>query len=123
MTIQSASAATDGFVPPVEQRHKLQIAREHAEIARVDLARDLGVSRNTVTNYETGKVTPRRPVVIAWALRTGVSVSWLLGTDGGWAPRGSNPEPAGSVVDLLEAMRNRTHRKPPGYVSALVGAA
>jgi transcriptional regulator with XRE-family HTH domain len=35
------------------------------------------VSKNTVSNYERGFTTPRRPMLLAWAMATGVALSWL----------------------------------------------
>ena len=91
-------------MPQWTQADHLRKAREHAELEQADLATAIGVSRNTVINYERGKVQPRKHVVMAWALATGVPVVWLEtgnapgggqpGPDGGgWAPRDSNPEP------------------------------
>jgi transcriptional regulator with XRE-family HTH domain len=62
----------------------------------------MGVGRNTVSNNETGKVAPRRIVLKAWALATGVNLQWLeTGVppvegpgEGECANRDSNPEPA-----------------------------
>lgn len=80
---------------------KLRKARVDAGLEQAELATEIGISRNTVRNYEAEKTTPRRPVLLAWAMRTGVSLEWLTqderpGPDGdaGWAPRGSNPQPA-----------------------------
>ena len=68
----------------------------------------LGISRQTVSNYERGMTQPKRHVLIAWAMATGVDLDWLTtgtekphqdGPDG--ASRGllpgldSNQEPAG----------------------------
>jgi len=56
---------------------RLRKAREHAGLEQRELAADIGISRNTVQNYERGRTSPRRPVVLAWAVRTGVSQAWL----------------------------------------------
>lgn len=61
-----------GAIPEWTIADRLRKARESAGLEQNALAADLGVSRNTVGNYEGGKVTPRRPVLVAWALRTGV---------------------------------------------------
>ena len=89
------------FVPEWTIGDRLRKARVHAGLEQASLADEIGVSRNTVRNYEGEKVTPRRPVLISWAMRTGVSLDWLIGTaperpdgDAAWAPRGSNPQPA-----------------------------
>lgn len=65
------------------------------------LAAELGVHRNTLSRYLSGRGKPDRRTLIAWALATGVPLRWLEtgvfpgpDDDGGlWAPRGSNPQP------------------------------
>ncbi len=47
-----------GEVPAWTVADRLRKAREHAGLEQAQLATDLGVSRNTVGNYEGGKVTP-----------------------------------------------------------------
>ena len=72
------TAFEQGQVPPIEIRHRLRIAREYAGYDTTTLADLVAVSRNTITNAESGRVSPRRIMVNAWALATGVPVSWLL---------------------------------------------
>lgn len=63
----------------------------------------IGVSRNTVTNYELERTTPDRmkPVVLsAWALATGVDVGWLR--------TGGSPNEEGPHPDL----RDEGHGRP-----------
>ena len=64
-------------VPQVELRHRLRIAREFAGLEQSELAEEIGVSRNSVVNYEKGRTTPRKIVINAWAWRCGVSVDWI----------------------------------------------
>lgn len=86
---------------------RLRKARESAGLEQDVLAVDLGVSRNTVSNYERGKVSPRRPVMIAWALRTGVPLDWLLhGTEN---PRPVDPD-GGVRLPRLDS-----NQQPSGY--------
>src|SRR5690606_16848470 len=66
-----------GAVPEWELRHRLIRAREYAGLEQSELARELGTSRNTISNAERGKSVPRRSLKMAWALRTGVSLTWL----------------------------------------------
>jgi transcriptional regulator with XRE-family HTH domain len=56
----------------------MALALEHAGLPRVEMTRVLGVHRNTVDNYLNGKTHPRRADLIAWALRCGVSLNWLI---------------------------------------------
>ena len=67
-----------GAIPPVEMRHRLRIAREFAGYGSGDLADIIGVSRNTITNAESGRVTVRTIVLNAWAMACGVPKSWLI---------------------------------------------
>lgn len=97
----TAGIWSGGRIPVWTLGDKLRKARVDAGLEQAELASEIGVSRNTVRNYEAEKTAPRRPVLLAWAMRTGVSLEWLTqderpGPDGdaGWAPRGSNPQPA-----------------------------
>jgi transcriptional regulator with XRE-family HTH domain len=73
MTQLDISGARPGFT----QGDHLRKAREYAGLEQGDLATELGVSRATISNYERGLVKPRKPVLVAWALRTGVALDWL----------------------------------------------
>jgi len=73
MTIQ-----TVGTVPEWSVSDRLRKAREHAGYEQAALAEAIGVSKNTIGNYERGAVTPRRPVLLSWALATGVPLVWLV---------------------------------------------
>lgn len=90
-------------MPVFTMGDRLRKAREEAGLGHSELARDIGVSRNTITNYERGHVQPRRGAVILWAMRTGVPLRWLEtgeapspSDDGAslYAPWDSNPEPS-----------------------------
>lgn len=48
-----------------------------AGMERPELADATGISVGTISNVETGKVTPRRSTLMLWALATGVSYEWL----------------------------------------------
>lgn len=53
----------------------------------VQIAADLDVHRNTVSNWLTGRIVPDRRSRIAWAMATGVPAQWLetgeMPADGG----------------------------------------
>lgn len=87
---------------------RLRIAREQAGYGQREFAEASGISRSSITNYENGITTPRRPQLAAWAMATGFSLEWLQtgenphqdrGPDGGEGlPRlDSNQQPAGSA--------------------------
>lgn len=60
---------------------RLAKARRMADLSVQDMADALGVSRNTVTNYERGHTDPARGVLIAYASVTGVPMWWIEGLD------------------------------------------
>lgn len=77
-----------GVIPQWTIEDRLRKARELTGLERTEFAQELGVSRNTVTNYEHGKVEPRIIVLRSWALRCGVDLEWLRT---GHAPGPSGP--------------------------------
>lgn len=95
-------------------RHRLMRAREYAGLEQADLARDLGVSRQTISNAERGARMPRRALVVAWAVRTGVSLHWL---ETGQAGPKSTP-PADVHLLGLEP-RTQWFRASPRHLSAV----
>lgn len=58
---------------------RLRKAREITGLDQGDFAERIGLSRNTVGSYESGrgKKPPRGIVLNAWALATGVDRHWL----------------------------------------------
>ena len=65
-------------VPGFEMRHRLGLALEWADVSAGEMAETLGVHRNTVSNYLNGRATPKRAVLVTWAVRCGVPLVWLL---------------------------------------------
>lgn len=53
-------------------------AREDAGLDQGQLAELIGVSRNTVSGTERRTNNPRKHVVMAWAMATGVPYEWLV---------------------------------------------
>lgn len=66
-----------GVIPEFTMSDRLRKAREMTGLDQAEFAGELGVSRQTVSNYEMGNTTPRRLTLRAWSLRTGVPVVWL----------------------------------------------
>lgn len=110
---QPASAQA---TPEFQIHHRMALAMEVAGLDREKLAEELGVHRNTVTNWVKGHTPPSRAVLIAFAFRCGVPFNWLLtgertydnGPDSGpgqvtdmsvWKMRRQPP----AVTELLEA--------------------
>ena len=96
------SAYNQGVCPEVQIRHRLRIAREHAGYDQGQLADLVGVSRNTISNAETGAVEPRRIIVNAWALACGVPVDWIITGK----PPNDDPDPTSG----LRIIRNEPDR-------------
>lgn len=69
---------TTDTIPQWTFGDRLAKAREHAGISVEQMADELGVSRNTIGNYEAERTTPKAGVVKAWALITGVSFEWIV---------------------------------------------
>ena len=67
----------------------LKKARIDAGLDQGQLARALGVARNTVSNYETGRSIPTLDVAVNWARVTGVPLEWLA--EGVVRPEGLEP--------------------------------
>ena len=99
--LHMTTAYDSGNEPEILVRHRLRIAREFAGLEQDELAKLIGVSRNTVSNAEKGRVEARQITKNAWALACGVPVSWIEngpqadGPDGGGESRlgESNPRP------------------------------
>lgn len=102
-----------GTIPRFHAGDRLRKAREVRGLGTAELAELLGVSRNTVGNYESGRVTPRRPVLIAWAMATGVPIAWL---ENGESPSQGGPD-GGSRGGLP---RLDSNQQPSGYSDAQV---
>ncbi|MGP3708535.1 helix-turn-helix domain-containing protein, partial [Gordonia paraffinivorans] len=81
------SAYEAGRIPEIGVHHRLRIARETAKLSQQELADAIGISRQSVSNTESGSSKPRKITLNAWALATGVPVSWL---EKGETPAGPN---------------------------------
>lgn len=108
-----------GGVPEWTIADRLRKAREHAQMDKGEFAEKIGISRNSVGNYENGHTVPRTIVINAWAFATGVPREWLETGEGPATPtdtpgnglRPTNPclsGNAGRVITCTHpvAMRN-----------------
>lgn len=84
-----------GHVPEWNLQDRLRKARESAGLDQAELADRIGVARTTVGHYERGLTTPKRPLLLSWALATGVPSDWL--ETGKESPDGDG-SPGGVVV-------------------------
>lgn len=101
------STSTEGLpVPQWDLGDRLAKALKVADLSAQDIADYLEVHRNTVSSWMNNRgKPPGRPILIAWALRTGVPFEWLkdglVGATNGNGPddpgcphQGSNLGPA-----------------------------
>lgn len=79
-----------GTVPAWTLPDRLRKARESAGLNQAALAEVTGMSRRSISAYETGDGAPRRPQLIAWAMATGVPLTWL--ETGAESPRQDGPD-------------------------------
>ena len=56
---------------------RLKKSRLLAGLEQTEIAETVGVARNTVSNWETGKSEPSASAFVRWARATGVSLDWL----------------------------------------------
>lgn len=95
-----------GVIPEWTVADRLRKARELTGMDARDFAAHVGISRNTVSNYENGKTSRiGRPMLAAWSMATGVPMKWL---ETGEAPTG--PEPDGGLI--AERTRRDSNPKP-----------
>lgn len=72
-------------ITPLPEKHtpewtladRMRKARIDAGLTAQQIADAIGISRKSVTNYETGATHPLRPILAAWAEVTGTYIEWL----------------------------------------------
>ena len=69
---------TTGQVPEWSLTDRLRKARALTGLDQDEFAELIGVSRGTVSSYEKGSETHKRPYLLAWAIGSGVSYEWLV---------------------------------------------
>ena len=96
MSRMSTSAHTSpAAVPTWSLGWRLQRSLAYADMTTDDMARELEVSRGTVSRWINDKgPPPKRLYLHAWAARTGVDGDWLQGPD----PQSPGPEPDQEVI-------------------------
>lgn len=104
-----------GQIPVITPGHRCRIAREALGLDQTQLAKLMGISRTSVSNVELGKHEPRKIVLNAWAMATGVPVSWLETGEAppsGNEPKGQNGAPGQDRTDDLSLTRTVLYRLP-----------
>lgn len=85
---------SDLRVPTFTVADRLRKARTTTGLDQADFAADLGISRGTVNNYETGRTEPNRAMLAKWAMRCAVPPEWLaFGVEPNVVPRGQVERP------------------------------
>ncbi len=69
----------DGDVPDWDLADRMRKALRHAGVSTGEMAGYLGVSRQSVGNWISGRVDPSFQTVRLWSIRTGVPLEWVLG--------------------------------------------
>jgi transcriptional regulator with XRE-family HTH domain len=72
------TVTTIGVIPQFSVGDRLRKARELTGLDQGQFADEIGVSRGTIYNYENGRSQPKKVVLLAWQMRTGVPIEWLM---------------------------------------------
>jgi len=70
-----------GAIPHIGLAERLLIARRYAGLEQRQLGAMIGVSARSIYAAESGRSRPRRPVLVSWAMATGVSLEWIVDGD------------------------------------------
>lgn len=93
--------------------YRLRLALELSGVERTEMADYLGVRREAVSTWLSGRVNPKKATLRLWAFRTGVPLEWL---ETGQVPDHHDGGPGpGSELPRLES-----NQQPSGYVSPQV---
>ncbi|WP_230101281.1 helix-turn-helix transcriptional regulator, partial [Microbacterium sp. Bi98] len=77
---------------------RLRKSRIMADLEQAQIAEAIGVSRNTVSNWETGRSEPSATFFVRWAQATGVTLDWLAeGLNAGSPAASATGLPGGDV--------------------------
>lgn len=98
----SMTTTKEAGVPEWDLADRMRKALRAANIGVGEMAAELAMNRRGVTNYLSGRTVPRRPVLIAWAMKCGVPLGWLLTGEefGPDTPRGQASSPPGWLRSL-----------------------
>ena len=98
-----------GKVPAWTVADRLRKARESAGLDQGQLAELTGMALNTISNYEAERVKPRRAGIMAWALATGVPLSWI---QTGVAETQNAPGPDDGTEGVSDGVRSKGLEPP-----------
>lgn len=101
-----------GVAPEWDLSDRLLKSMRHAGLSASELGERIGVHRNTINNYTSGRIEPNRRTLIAWAMATGVRLDWLqTGSPGGDGPggsRGVTDQYANSITPITQKRQRET---------------
>lgn len=98
----STTTTTPQHIPELTLARRLYLARDELNLSQSEFAQRIGVSRRSVVNYESGSTQPSRPVLLSWALATGVPLDWFEEAPD-YTPRIHAPYASGQGVLFLLA--------------------
>lgn len=86
---QRMSEAPNVGVPEWDLADRMRKGLRQTGLGVSEIADEMGVKRGTVSTWINGKIVPPRPMLMLWAMRTGVPLEWLL--TGKVADKGGGP--------------------------------
>lgn len=90
-------------------------------VTNQDMADELEVSRNTVTNYINGHTKPKGLYLRIWALKTGVPLEWL--ETGNFPDTGETekaPTPKGEGMEPPSRLELDTYALQGGHMAEII---
>ena len=97
---------------------KILYCRKKAGLSQEALAEKLGVSRQSVSKWETGEAVPELPKLVLLARAFGVTTDWLLSES---EPEPETPEPAEPPVSTAKAVpESNWVESVPGVIGRLI---
>lgn len=106
-----------GSVPEWDTADRMRKALRVADIGVQEIADYLGVSRNTVSTWINGRITPSLQTLRLWALRCGVDFEWLAADEIGRPRRSTRHGRAASYG----YHRRATRRNHPALTNRCTG--
>ena len=95
-----------GIIPQFTQGDRLRKARDLTGLNSYDFADEIGVSQKTISNAESERTKPRKIMLNAWGLATGVPVEWLqTGVEPNDHDGGGTSLPSGGINPTQEYAR------------------
>lgn len=88
---------------------------------RVDIAKQLGVSKQTISAWATGERSPKRPTIVGIAQAYDVSIAWLHGFDVPKKPQAPAPTADERAKQFAELFSKLTEEEQTTIIQAMKG--